>query len=180
MIPEFESFPKIPRVKDNILITEKIDGTNAQVVVTSEGEVQAGSRNRYIYPHADNYGFAAWVEANKEELLCLGVGRHFGEWYGVGIQRNYNLKEKRFALFIPRPSESLPSCVSCVPVVYSGPSSTEAVNGALEALRNQGSLAVPGFMRPEGIVIWNAGSRTRQKITFENDNRGKYCVPDVP
>jgi len=61
----------------------------------------AGSKNRWLDTSSkgDNFGFAKWVQENSEELLKLGEGRHFGEWFGKGIQRGYGLNEKRFALF---------------------------------------------------------------------------------
>lgn len=100
---EFKSFEKIARAKTGFgcVVTEKIDGTNAQILIEDGKIVGVGSRNRWIKPgkEHDNYGFAGWVEQNEEELLKLGDGYHFGEWYGCGIQRNYGLKEKRFALF---------------------------------------------------------------------------------
>jgi ATP-dependent RNA circularization protein (DNA/RNA ligase family) len=56
--PVFEDFPKIARLSRECCITEKIDGTNAQVVITEDGQVLAGSRTRFITPEDDNYGFA--------------------------------------------------------------------------------------------------------------------------
>lgn len=85
--PDFEGFPKTSRYSRGCIITEKLDGTNAQVFVTDDGRLYAGSRNRWITPEDDNYGFAKWVRANAEELKLLGPGRHFGEWWGNGIQR---------------------------------------------------------------------------------------------
>jgi hypothetical protein len=79
------------------------------------------SRSRWITPDDDNFGFAAWVEANRDELLTLGPGRHFGEWWGSGIQRGYGLPkgEKRFSLFnVSRWGESRPACCHVVPVLY--------------------------------------------------------------
>lgn len=64
--------------------------------------VYAQSRNRFITPQADNFGFAAWVRENAEGLISiLGPGRHFGEYWGNGIQRGYGLPrgERRFSLF---------------------------------------------------------------------------------
>ena len=100
-IPEFAGFPKMARLSRDIVITEKIDGTNAQIYITKEGEIRAGSRNRWITPADDNFGFAQWVESNRDQLLELGPGRHFGEWWGSGIQRGYGMEkgEKKFSLF---------------------------------------------------------------------------------
>src|SRR5262245_32131020 len=119
----FQPFNKIARLNRNCTITEKIDGTNASVeivsklavdpgadglletmrrfVIAEDAEVAmlAGSRTRYITPTDDNMGFAKWVEANAEQLLALGPGRHYGEWWGQKIQRTYGLTEKRFSLF---------------------------------------------------------------------------------
>ena len=77
--PEFTAFPKMPRLSRDIIITEKLDGTNAQVFVGEDGTVLAGSRTRWITPQDDNYGFARWVEDHRDELLTLGPGHHFGE-----------------------------------------------------------------------------------------------------
>lgn len=82
--PHFEPFPKIARLSREIVVTEKIDGTNAQVFITDDGRVLAGSRTRWLTPESDNFGFAAWVHANQFNLKQLGQGRHYGEWWGAG------------------------------------------------------------------------------------------------
>ncbi len=195
----FEEFPKIPRLKRGCVITEKLDGTNAQVHISEDFEMLFGSRNRYVTVSDDNYGFARWAEANKEELLKLGPGRHFGEWWGSGIQRGYGLTkgEKRFSLFnvgrwkatsdqhdskcscgnCPATSDVvLPACVSLVPVLYDGPFSSECVDAALEGLRAGGSVAAPGFMRPEGIIVFHVAARSMFKVTLDKDELRKGSV----
>lgn len=83
--PEFKEWPKIPRLFREVIITEKIDGTNGQILVTEKGEVYAGSRNRWLSPESDNYGFHAWVMERKDEIVeKLGPGRHYGELWGGG------------------------------------------------------------------------------------------------
>lgn len=79
---DFEEFPKIPRLRRGVTITEKIDGTNGQIFIDEEGNIKAGSRSRWITPEDDNYGFARWVAEHADELRELGHGRHFGEWWG--------------------------------------------------------------------------------------------------
>jgi hypothetical protein len=120
---EFQKFPKVPRLSRTVVVTEKIDGTNASVWVdeiTAENDpdkvmsvvaevgglfLRAGSRNGFVYPEGfgpkgcDNFGFASWVRDNAEELAQLGPGVHYGEWWGAGIQRRYGLDHKRFSLF---------------------------------------------------------------------------------
>src|SRR5271170_4782953 len=96
----FVEFPKIARYSREVVCSEKIDGSNGQIYINDTmTEVFAGSRSQWITPEQDNFGFARWVAENKEELLKLGPGSHFGEWWGAGIQRRYDLKEKRFSLF---------------------------------------------------------------------------------
>lgn len=166
---DFESWPKIPRSKNNgIVITEKLDGTNAQVAINDEGELFVGSRNRWLGPGQDNFGFYAWCMDHKDELLTLGQGRHYGEWYGSGIQRTYGLDHKRFALFNTfRPAETLPACVSQVPVLYHGEYTNDAIAQALEQLQVGGSIAAPGFMKPEGVVVYSFLTKARIKYTYE-------------
>lgn len=214
---EFLAFPKIPRLNRDITITEKIDGTNAAViiepiddyagrlandgvpispdVVVRAGQayaIQAQSRKRLIFPgkQTDNYGFAGWVRSNAEELVdLLGVGRHFGEWWGSGIARNYGLVGQRnFSLFRPRagwspvrlsPPDGMTedSVVDIVPVLYQGPFlpledmdiEPTPWHQALWELRNTGSVAAPGFMRPEGIMIYHTAAGQYFKVTVEKD-----------
>lgn len=171
-LPPFESFPSIPRLKRGCFITEKIDGTNAQVVITDAGQILAGSRNRYITVDDDNFGFARWVADNAEELrTTLGPGRHFGEWWGQGIQRRYGLTEKRFSLFNTGrwTARNKPDCCHVVPVLFEGHFSSEAVEAALELLRRNGSYAAPGFMNPEGAVVYLTAARTTYKVTLGDD-----------
>lgn len=171
---DFIPFPKIPRLKRGCIITEKLDGTNAQIVIGEDGSIRAGSRNRWITPEADNYGFAGWVERNKEELLQLGPGQHFGEWWGNGIQRNYGMKEKRFSLFNSgRWSSDRPACCDVVPVLYAGDFSSNTVDWVLDTLKETGSIAAPGFMKPEGIIVFMTASHHLYKVLAENDHQPK-------
>lgn len=172
---DFVAFPKIPRLKRECFITEKLDGTNAQIVI-KDGVIRAGSRNQWVTPEKDNYGFAGWVERNKEELLTLGDGQHFGEWYGNGIQRNYGLQEKKFVLFNTSRFEhpnSRPSCCGVVPILHRGVFSTEVIDSTLQSLRDNGSVAVPGFMNPEGIIVYLVAARQMFKVLLENDELPK-------
>ncbi len=174
---EFTAFPKIPRLVRGIVITEKIDGTNASVYVPEDSAepLLFGSRTRWITPDRDNFGFARWATEHAEELRQLGPGRHFGEWYGAGIQRTYGLKEKRFALFNTGQwsHKPLPSCCSIVPVLYGGTFRDVAIDEVMEKLRSEGSVAVPGFMKPEGIVVFHTASSTMFKRTLEHDESPK-------
>ena len=171
---EFESFQKIPRLKRQCVITEKIDGTNAQIAITEDGQMWVGSRNRWITPENDNYGFARWVSEHREELLLLGVGRHYGEWWGNGIQRRYGMPIKKFSLFnVHRWTEGLPECCSLVPVLYQGDFDTMVIDEVMAKLKLTGSVASPGFMNPEGIIIYHTASKGLSKMTFEHDQTGK-------
>lgn len=182
---EFQAFPKIHRLSRGCVISEKIDGTNAQICITEDDQFLTGSRNRWITPESDNFGFSRWAHENKEELLKLGYGTHYGEWWGEGIQRRYGLKEKRFSLFnIGRWGEmykahlaghdtQFPKCCHVVPVLAEGVLDTALVDSVMAKLKAEGSVAAPGFMDPEGIVIYHIQARMMLKKTFKNDENGK-------
>jgi len=167
---DFLEFPKMSRLSREIVITEKIDGTNAQIYIGEDGEFLTGSRTRWITPEDDNYGFSKWAHDNKEELLKLGTGRHFGEWWGQGIQRKYGLTEKRFSLFnVSRWEVKRPLCCHVVPVLYRGYFDTHNIEICLNILEEKGSQAAPGFMKPEGIVIYHTAGNIGFKKTIEKD-----------
>jgi hypothetical protein len=174
--PPFAEFSSIARLSRDMVVTEKLDGTNAQVHITEDGRVYAGSRNRWITPEADNFGFARWVKEHEDELRLLGPGSHFGEWWGAGIQRRYGLEEKRFSLFnVSRwaDPESRPACVGVVPVLLRWTFDTGKVDEVLAQLSANGSAAAPGFMKPEGVVVYHAASRTLFKKTLDKNDGHK-------
>jgi hypothetical protein len=174
--PVFEEWPKITRLRRTIVVTEKIDGTNAQIHILEDGTVLAGSRNRYVTVDNDNAGFAKWVKANEQQLVELGPGRHYGEWWGAGIQRRYDLKEKRFSLFNTRrwdlAKNPPPACCLLVPQLYIGEDHNQ-IESCLDTLRQNGSVAAPGFMRPEGIVVYHTAAQSMFKVLLENDDKPK-------
>lgn len=194
----FESYPKTPRFEKPVIVTEKIDGTNAQIYIRPADEyydpqydslifnqneddsepngylLRAGSRNRWISPSDDNYGFANWMFDNAAELVKLGVGRHFGEWWGRGIGRGYDLDTRKFSLFnvsrwlklngvygtgsgIPKWVQTCPSCCDVVPVLDRDAEFAD-VYGIMTWLESVGSIANPGYKRPEGVVAFHTGS----------------------
>jgi hypothetical protein len=180
---DFQSFGKIARLSRPMVITEKIDGTNAQIYITQDGEFLTGSRNRWITPYDDNYGFSKWAHEHKDDLMKLGPGRHFGEWWGNGIQRGYGISEKRFSLFNtsrwrmhgtePSQKEEAPACCHIVPIIYSGEFSTTPAEMAVNSLREIGSSAAPGFMKPEGIIIYHVAANMFFKKTIFKDEEPK-------
>jgi hypothetical protein len=173
---EFKEFGKIHRLYRQVIVTEKIDGTNACVIVDADGRVGAQSRSRVITPLDDNAGFAAWVFAHEEELRGLGPGHHFGEWWGRSIQRNYGLAERRFSLFnVHRWGETRPACCHVVPVLFAGDAhyGFDIVKVALDGLRACGSVAAQGFMRPEGVVAYHTQADALFKVTLERDDEPK-------
>ena len=219
-MPDFTYYPKTPRLSSGYIITEKLDGSHAAVVIETEswgyspayddpnlvaqidgGElggdgyplvqhnVYAQSRNRFITPRADNFGFAAWVRENADDLISiLGRGRHFGEWWGHGIQRGYGLPrgERRFSLFNVTRHNPLGSMadleayfaappagreplfpdlpeLSTVPVISAADNdrSLRAMSHMVDRALARLSLAgslAAEFARPEGIVLFHSRS----------------------
>jgi hypothetical protein len=193
----FNPFPKLARLQREVIITEKIDGTNAQIYITDNGEMLTGSRTRWITPEDDNFGFAKWARDNKDELMQLGPGHHFGEWWGAGIQRKYGLSERRFSLFnvarwclhgevpkqiptadprIVKMQEVLPACCHLVPILWQGLFTAAWPEQMLTRLNNGGSQAAPGFMNPEGIVVFHVAGNVGFKMTLDNDGVPKSSL----
>lgn len=167
---EFKPWPKILRPRNMLItITEKMDGTNACVIIQNGKVVGAQSRSRLITVDNDNFGFAQFVEDNKEDLAKLGDGYHYGEWVGPGIQKNrHNLEEKTFYLFNTlRPEETIPECVKVVRVLYHGENSDKVIATVYEDLRN-----VEGY-KPEGVVVYNHTTHGFVKYTYANQE-GKF------
>lgn len=192
LFPLFTPFPSIARLSRDVVVTEKLDGTNAQIHITETGQVFAGSRSRWITPEVDNYGFARWVKDNEDTLRLLGPGSHFGEWWGAGIQRRYGLSEKRFSLFnAGRWSSEMNNnfnidnrlatstrcievpCCHVVPVLLRWTFDTTKIDATLASLATNGSVAAPGFMQPEGIVVYHTKSDTLYKKTLDKNDRHK-------
>jgi hypothetical protein len=213
--PQFTPFPKMARLSREVIISEKIDGTNASICIAenpcgwripekavhtwkdekaNSWAMFAGSRTRWITPEDDNFGFAQWVADNAAELVNLGPGHHFGEWWGQGIQRNYGMKEKRWSLFnvdrwclhgetpqaiptadprIIKMQDVLPPCCHLVPVLYRGEFSTVFVEWTLADLAKGGSKAAPGFPNPEGVVVYHLAGNIGFKKTIEKDEEPK-------
>ncbi len=185
----FAEFPKMGRFSRDCIITEKIDGTNAQILIEQDGIFLTGSRTKWITPADDNYGFSRWAHDNKEELMKLGPGQHFGEWWGAGIQRKYGLKEKRFSLFNasrwvypgqPKTDKQdfLPACCHVVPILALV--NFDAINKSIEWVMTDlglsGSRAAPGFMDPEGIVVFHLAANVGFKKTLKNDETPKSLL----
>jgi hypothetical protein len=176
-LPEFIAFPKIPRLQKDCVVTEKIDGTNGIIYNTDDGDMFIGSRNRWITAESDNAGFHRWVTENKNELMKLGPGRHYGEWWGSGIGRGYNLPkgEKRFSLFNVHVwnEENIPSCCHVVPTLYIGEFNTSEVERTMLNLLSSGSVASPGFMNPEGVMVYHAAACIYFKAPFDKNPKGQ-------
>lgn len=214
---EFQAWPKTPRLFRTITVTEKIDGTNAAIIIeriqpgtevkdpalypiVEAGEtlvpyyIGAQSRNRLIFPgkDTDNFGFAGWVRDNAAELVTLlGEGRHFGEWWGQGVARKYDMDHKQFSLFNTDKWEKLANNTAfpveyslplegghlgAVPVLYQGEFSERSIQECLYDLQTLGSVASPGFKNPEGIVVFHNMARQTFKVTLDGEDRGKWEV----
>lgn len=223
---EFQKFNSIPRLSRECVISEKLDGTNAQIYIEDISDeltdilgsghldeeevthlqltpsalilpidgrvitVRAGSRKGFITPEKDNYGFASWVYDHGEELVSgLGPGRHYGEWWGQGIQRGYDQEGRTFSLFntgrwkdehLPLDvywnNESrmqVPKCCSVVPIITTGFIDDWTPHDALSRLEDEGSLAGPGFKPAEGIVIYHSVADIYFKKTLLKDEMSK-------
>jgi hypothetical protein len=150
--------------------------------------VWSQSRNRVITPgkSTDNSGFAGWVAEHADVLVTfLGEGLHFGEWWGRGIQRGYDQDGKRFSLFNTHRYSGLASdpvlfddgtALTTVPELYRGPFGEYHIQSAINDLDLGGSRAAPGFMRPEGVIVFHQASQVPFKVTIEGDGVPKGLI----
>lgn len=204
MTDNFPVWPKIPRLHAMAFrLTEKIDGTNARLYIrttkdhgtaatTSDGErhLISGSRSRIISLSSDNFGFARWVEGNKDVIAQhLPVGDYYGEWWGFGIQRGYGMKRKVFSIFnFPGQDDGQGSNTKINDALWdinlrAVPTLGDKVEGndldtelwKLKAVMSPqtthvdtiGSFAAPGYDKPEGIVMQELNSRFRYKWVWD-------------
>lgn len=149
--------------------------------------VGAQSRKRLIWPGSDNFAFAGWVKANAKELVdLLGPGRHFGEWWGLGIQGGHGMDRKIFSLFDQHRWTSVANQredwtvradaigMTTVPLLYTGKFTHSAIPDSLNMLRQNGSFAaaaygVSGF-KAEGVIVHFPYLDLRLKAFVENDD----------
>ncbi len=160
--------------------------------------VRAQSRKRIITPTNDNFGFARWVWDNAEKLAnLLGMGYHYGEWYGEGIQGNpMGVAGRKWALFntwhwarpenaIALKNSGIPG-ITHVPVLHDeqthGPADYMTIPDIMENLNGLGRM-VEGYRThpyankmdsymvkdPEGIIVWHKETQQKYKILLHND-----------
>ncbi len=224
---EFVKWGSTARLFRDVTVTEKIDGTNACIIFErlpqeinpdlpalhendpiaitdlngGQYAVHAQSRNRLITPFSDNQGFAKWVVTHAYDLLyVLGEGRHYGEWWGQGINRGYDMDRKVFSVFntagwhkVPegmttsradrRRSTSLD--IDCIPVLDTITFSEDAIRDLAEELMFTGSRASAqytgkAFAKPEGVCIYHKAADTVFKYTFDNHDQHKWMDAPAP
>lgn len=187
-LPDFAKWPSIQRLSsETCWITEKVDGTNGVIFVPEDPTqpVLAGSRERWLTQEdgqpaekrKDNFNFSAWVYDRRESLRRLGPGYHYGEFYGAGIQRRYGLTGKRWASFEYWRDDIQIQDVDVVPVLYTGELTAGLLDEYIDHLKTQGSVIVPGWMQPEGIVLTFKNMKSAKfKKLCENDKIHKSQV----
>lgn len=213
---EFVAWPKTPRLnKTAVTITEKLDGSNGcisfertSLIGGPKGDdnvlalaptadqgwlaMRVQSRKRFLGDGKanDNFGFAAWAVENAEQLaVILGEGRHYGEWYGRGIQRGYGLEDRRFALFSPWRYQHVPFqneglALELVPTLETTTLDhlSMAISRQLEGLLH--GSRVNEYPNPEGIVVNIMGVDKPFKYILDNPDTHKgalkACEPQGP
>ena len=201
---EFIGWGKIPRdYKEMVVITEKLHGTNACLLVEDGKLVGVQSRKNFIHPEwdrakkdaekakgvdpntfpKDNHGLAYWANERESEIVKLGDGYHYGEWAGSKINGNkYCLPNKRFFLFnTKRWSDAVgerPECLDVVPVLSYGLWTPTCVKEAMDDLLENGSHITGKEDRytgwTEGVISYYLTTKRYVKSTHENE-RGKWA-----
>jgi hypothetical protein len=173
---KFIGFPKMSRdIIGDVIITEKLDGTNACVIIENGEIVGVQSRKRMINVDDDNYGFASYISQNEELILKLGDGYHYGEWCGLGIQKNpHNLDAKYFYLFDTRrwnTDNEPPEGIRRTRTLYTGTLNSNTVEDCMKQLE---LYAEENNYKAEGVVVRYILLRINEKHTFKN-SKGKWA-----
>ena len=192
---QYVDFEKIARLRRLMTISEKLDGANVKIEVDRYQNINVGGHNGPLTLDFDPHGFAKFAYEHTDELRTLGPGRHFGEWWGPGIgKRKYPVPDRRLSMFnvhvfaapgtepklisaaTGKMQTVLPPCCGLVPVLYTGVFDTQVIDDQVERLRRDGSVAVPGFLRPEGVVIYHDAANLYFKRTLAHDDIPKSMV----
>lgn len=182
---EFKAWQKTTRLESPCVISEKLDGANACVVVEEVEEfslldasitilatnpddastarafrVSAQSRTRLALPGQDETGIADWVAQRRGRLaLDLGPGYHYGEFV-----KGKGLKEPKLFLFNTGRwggKQFTTPGLDVVPVLYEGNYYEGIVEKYLNDLRENGSWVLDS--PPEGVVIFWKHDQTLKK-----------------
>lgn len=188
--------------KDSEIKVKDVENIIPSLTYDTKTVVKFGSRNRYLSYQDDNAGFANFyrhytvrfedmakdiiIVSNQEANQTNDIPTEkyplqiYGEWFGQTIQRQYGLKDKFFMPFSTFYAEKLieyqvPNIIKPT-VLYTGKFDWAVAEGLMHSLLLNGSQVIPGFMRPEGIVIHFPKYNFRLKETFEGA-KWKNLVP---
>jgi hypothetical protein len=152
----FTEFDKISRLNREVIVTEKIDGTNGQV---------------HIRPAAGDsleMGYDTQIDVNGEpHYIRAGLSEKRWSLFNVGRWRD------PCDMLAPASAVLVPQCCNVVPIIAVG-TGFDAVYQAIKDLRDKGSYAAPGFTKPEGVVAFHTHSRALFKMTIEKDTEHKW------
>lgn len=137
----------------------KLDGTNAAVQITPDGEILAQSHTRFVTPDRDNHGWAHWVDLNSQFLKSIRETFFeselpitiFGEWCGKGIQKGCSISKidrQIFAIFAIQTGRS--DADDCC--LYTSPA---AILNLLPRYLPSGMVIIPWH---DDIVVMNFGN----------------------
>lgn len=194
-IENLGNYPDYMVVGEEVVVTEKIHGTNCRVgfiKVDGEWTEVAGSHN-HRRKHEGSVYWQPWLDTRLETMIYALSGKNhevivFCEIYGKGVQdMTYGLEHKRYAvfdimidgkyidydLFVKATTRFN---IPVVPPIYIGPYSLSKIE---ELVSGPSIIALPSnadkFKGREGIVI----KPTRERVTY-NGNRAiaKYISAD--
>ncbi len=167
-IENLKNFPDVLKKAEEVVITEKLHGSNFRVMKTDSGELLVGSHRINL---AENSDLIYWKIAGEFDLdNILNPGEIlFGEIYGPKIQKlNYDLKKVTAAFFdimidmnYLNNQDFIDYCLRhrlpMVPYLFKGPWQTDLTKLA------SGDSELAGHIK-EGIVIKPIEERFDQRI----------------
>ena len=198
-IPQFHNVVKLAHRKcpsehvDGDLFRAKIKlhGTNAGVMISKNGIVQAQKRTGRITSKNDNFEFAKWVEDNEAYFKSLS---HlvpetsdyiviYGEWAGPGIQKKVSISEIPMKSFFVFSIYSSAEDIQDGPVVIEPEVIGQALNAGSPPPANM--YVIPWYEAKHGVNKWklffNNTANLKENIALweEEIERIEDCDPFV-
>ena len=59
-----------------------------------------------------------------------------------------------------------------VPTLYTGMFDTKEINQVMHILKDEGSVASPGFMDVEGVIVFHSSANHYFKVPFDKNHKG--------
>ena len=166
-IENYNNYPNVIQIGEEVIITEKLHGTNFRVA-NIDGEIHVGSHNVNLKEDPDNLYWKCYLASDIKNILYPGM-MVYGEIYGLGVQKKTHYGEPVPTIRVFDITQNgkyedwdfveticHQNNIPLVPILYKGPWSED-----LTELRN-GNSTLADHIR-EGVVVKTTIERYERK-----------------